>query len=139
MRIYFLLLRFSVLSLATAVLDNVIFVLAYSATASIGESQITGRFLAMIFNYLAARSAVFHSQQRHAVVFPKYAALVAGNGLLSYMLIQFLHFRVGWRTITSKLVAEGLLFVASFTIQRDFVFTRSRREAVGAGGNRPEL
>jgi glycosyltransferase involved in cell wall biosynthesis len=129
MRIYFLLLRFSVLSLATAVLDNLIFVLAYSATASIGESQITGRFLAMIFNYLAARSAVFHSQQRHAVVFPKYAALVAGNGLLSYMMIQFLHFRVGWRTISSKLVAEGLLFVASFTIQRDFVFTRTRREA----------
>jgi putative flippase GtrA len=132
MRIYFLLLRFSVLSLATALLDNIIFVVMYAATASIGESQITGRFVAMIFNYLAVRSAVFHSQQRHATVFPRYVALVIGNGILSYMGIQFLHFRVGLSTISSKLIAEGLLFVASFTIQRDFVFTRSRREVAKA-------
>ena len=129
MRIYFLLLRFSALSMATAVLDNVIFVAAYSATGSIGGSQITGRFVAMMFNYLGARRAVFHSQQKHAIVFPKYAALVICNGLLSYMGIQFLHFRVGISTISSKLIAEGLLFVASFTIQRDFVFTRTSKVA----------
>jgi len=127
MRIYFLLLRFSALSLATAILDNVIFAVTYSVTGSIGESQITGRFVAMMFNYLGARHAVFHSQQRHAIVFPKYASLVIANGILSYVIIQFLHFRIGFSTISSKLVAEGLLFIANFAIQRDFVFTR--REA----------
>ena len=124
MRIYFLLLRFSALSLATAILDNIVFIFAYSATGSIGASQIAGRFLAMIFNYLGARSVVFHSQQKHAIVLPKYVLLVFCNGLLSYILIQFLHFKVGIGTIPSKLLAEGLLFIANFAIQRDFVFTR---------------
>ena len=45
MKIYFLLLRFSVLSLLTAVIDNLVFAFAYSATGSIAESQIAGRFV----------------------------------------------------------------------------------------------
>ncbi len=129
MRIYVLLLRFSVLSLVTAALDNVIFVFAYSATGSIGQSQIIGRFVAMIFNYLGARSVVFQSRQRHANVFPKYALLVVSNGLLSYALIQLLHARAGFSTISAKLMAEALLFMANFAVQRDFVFTRARQEA----------
>jgi putative flippase GtrA len=128
MRIYFLLLRFSVLSLLTAMLDNLVFALTYSATGSIGESQITGRLIAMIFNYAGARRVVFQSQQKHAIVLPKYISLVIGNGILSYMLIQFLHYRVGLGTMPAKLIAEGLLFIANFAVQRDFVFTRAKRD-----------
>jgi glycosyltransferase involved in cell wall biosynthesis len=129
MRIYFLLLRFSALSFLTAALDNVVFALTYPFTGSIGESQIASRFVAMVFNYLGARRVVFQSQQKHAIVLPKYVLLVVCNGLLSYMLIQFLHFRIGVRTVPSKLLAEGLLFIANFAIQRDFVFTKPRRES----------
>ena len=125
-RIYFLLFRFSILSLLTALLDNVIFVLALSATSSIGESQALARLGAMVFNYLGARHVVFHSQQRQAVVLPKYVLLVIANGLLSYTLIQFLHFQLGVQTVAAKLGAEGLLFIANFAIQRDFVFTRRK-------------
>jgi putative flippase GtrA len=127
MRVFFLLLRFSVLSFLTAVLDNVIFAATYSATASIGESQIVARLVAMVFNYIGARRAVFHSQQSHAIVIPKYVLLVACNGILSYALIQFLHYRIGIGIVPSKLAAEGLLFIANFVIQRDIVFTKARR------------
>ena len=124
MRIYFLLLRFSVLSLCTAVLDNAIFAFTFAATGSIAQSQIAARFVAMIFNYLGARRAVFHSQQRHTEVLPKYVALVAFNGLVSYGLIQFIHLNFGVKAIPAKLGAEALLFIANFAIQRDLVFTR---------------
>ena len=124
MRIYFLLLRFSILSLATAVIDNVTFVLALGATGSIAQSQAAARLLAMIFNYVGARRLVFHSQQRQTVVLPKYVLLVVSNGLLSYALIRLLHDGLGMRTVPAKLLAEGLLFIANFAIQRDFVFTR---------------
>jgi glycosyltransferase involved in cell wall biosynthesis len=124
MRIYLLLFRFSILSLLTAALDNVIFVLTYPITGSIAQSQIASRFFAMIFNYLGARSAVFHSRQRHTVVLPKYVLLVVFNGFLSYALIQLLHTRAGMSAIAAKLTAEGLLFIANFAIQRDFVFTQ---------------
>jgi glycosyltransferase involved in cell wall biosynthesis/SAM-dependent methyltransferase len=131
MRIYFLLLRFSALSLGTAVLDNAVFAFAYPATGSIAQSQAASRLVAMVFNYLGARGLVFHSRQRHAIVLPKYVALVAVNGLLSYGLIQWFHGRLGMATVPAKLLAESLLFIANFAVQRDFVFTR-RRAAGGA-------
>ena len=124
MRIYFLLLRFSMLSLLTAAIDNVAFVLTLGATGSIAKSQASARLLAMIFNYAGARRLVFHSRQPQAVVLPKYVLLVVCNGFLSYALIRLLHDRLGAGTIAAKLLAEGLLFIANFAIQRDFVFTR---------------
>jgi len=124
MRIYFLLLRFSAVSLLTAVLDNIVFALALGATGSIGYSQIAGRLLAMTFNYFGARTMVFHSRQGHTVVLPKYVALVIVNGLFSYALIRWLHGNLGVKPIAAKLLAEGLLFIFNFAIQRDFVFKR---------------
>jgi glycosyltransferase involved in cell wall biosynthesis/SAM-dependent methyltransferase len=126
MRIYFLLFRFGALSLLTAVLDNLVFVVAFRFGGSIAQSQIAARLCAMAFNYLGARRVVFHSRQRHAVVLPKYVLLVMGNGLLSYALIRWLHDGLGWQVVPAKLVAEGLLFAANFVMQRDFVFTRKR-------------
>jgi SAM-dependent methyltransferase len=61
---------------------------------------------------------------------PKYVSLVVANGLLSYVLIQLIHSRTGLSAIGSKVIAEGLLFLANFAIQRDFVFTR--RQALPA-------
>lgn len=124
MRIYFVLFRFTLLALLTAVIDNAVFIAMFAATASIARSQAAARLVAMTFNYLCARTSVFHSQQRHAVLLPKYVLLVFCNGLLSYVLIQFIHARFGFSTVASKVMAEGLLFIANFAIQRDFVFTR---------------
>ena len=135
MRIYFLLFRFGALSFLTAVLDNVLFVAAFGSTGNIAQSQIAARLCAMTFNYLGARRMVFHSQQRHAVVLPKYVLLVAANGLVSYALIRWLHDVLGWHAVPAKLVAEGLLFVANFVLQRDIVFTRKRGRAKATDWN----
>ncbi len=126
MRIYFVLFRFTLLALLTAAIDNAVFIAALAFTGSIARSQIAARLVAMTFNYLGARSSVFHSQQRHALLLPKYVSVVIANGLLSYVLIQFIHLHIGLSTIGSKLIAEGLLFIANFAIQRDFVFTRRK-------------
>jgi glycosyltransferase involved in cell wall biosynthesis/SAM-dependent methyltransferase len=135
MRIYLLLFRFSILSLLTAALDNATFILMFSATGSIAESQVTGRFFAMIFNYLGARGAVFHSRQRHAVVLPKYVLLVVCNGFLSYAFIQLLHRHLAFNPIPAKLLAEALIFIGNFAVQRDFVFTKRRAPTPGASTN----
>lgn len=124
MRIYFLLFRFGILSLLTALLDNSIFILTFSLTGRIGESQIVARAAATLLNYAGARRAVFHSRQHHAEVVPKYLALVVCSGTLSYAAIQLLHFRFGMGVVPAKLLSEGFLFIANFAIQRDFIFTR---------------
>jgi glycosyltransferase involved in cell wall biosynthesis len=127
MRIYFLLFRFSVLSLLTAALDNLVFAIAFTSTGNILQSQIMSRLAATFFNYAGARHVVFHSQQKHAVVLPKYLLLVFGNGVLSYGLLRWINSSLGLPVIPAKLCAEGLLFIANFAIQRDFVFTRRRK------------
>ena len=124
MRIYFVLLRFGLLSFATAVVDNAVFYLAYRASGGIFWPQVCGRAVAAFFNYFLARRAVFLSRDSHASTLPKYLLLVACSGAVSYALIGYINSAFSIGVIWAKLAAEGLLFLASFAIQRDFVFTR---------------
>lgn len=133
MRIYFVLLRFSILSLLTALVDNVVFLAAFRVTDSIAQAQVCGRLVAVLLNYAAARKVVFLSRQRHEVVLPKYLLLVLASGLLSYSLIGLLRSVLAVDVVVAKLLAESLIFVANFAIQRDFVFTS--REATPAPTN----
>lgn len=126
MRIYFVLMRFSAVSLLTAVLDNAVFIASYWLGGSIALSQILGRCVAVLFNYGAARSAVFLSNERHRVILPRYLALVLFSGLLSYSLIRVLDTYTALPVIWAKLLVESTLFLVNFAIQRDFVFTRKQ-------------
>lgn len=126
MRIYFLLFRFGILAILTALLDNSVFILTYSFTGRIGASQIVARAAATALNYAGARQPVFHSRQGHAEVLPKYLALVVCSGALSYAAIRFLHFRLGMGVVPAKLLSESVLFLANFIVQRDLIFTRRR-------------
>jgi glycosyltransferase involved in cell wall biosynthesis len=127
MKIYFVLFRFSLLSLLTAALDNLVFYLAYRATASVLAAQAMSRGVAVLFNYTAARRAVFLSHQRHKIVFPKYILLVIASGAASYGIIRVLTDLFAFPPMLAKVSAESLLFAASFVLQRDFVFTQRLR------------
>jgi putative flippase GtrA len=124
MRIYLVLLRFGLMSFLTAVLDNLVFFAVYHFSGSVIRSQIAGRLVALTFNYAGTRTAVFHSQQKHAVVFPKYLALVALNGFVSYQLIGWFSGKLGISVYAGKIVAESILFLLNFILQRDFVFSK---------------
>jgi glycosyltransferase involved in cell wall biosynthesis len=126
MRIYFVLLRFTLISLTTAGLDNAAFYLFFHATGLVATSLIGARILALIFNYSLVRRAVFHSQERHRVVLPRYLALGALYMCVSYGLITFLSSILTVGVVPAKMMAETFLFIANFAIQRDFVFARRR-------------
>ncbi len=123
MKIYFVLLRFSAVAFITALLDNTVFFLVYAKTQNILASQIAARVLAMCFNYTAARKAVFLSSEPHGRTLLKYIPLVVLNAALSYALISALSFRAGIPVLWAKVIAETLLFLGNFALQREFVFT----------------
>jgi len=127
LRIYFTLLRYSMVSILTTVIDNLVFYLLFQSSGIILSSQIGGRLVALVFNYTAARKAVFLSNQPHRTVLTRYLLLVVASGLLSYMLINFLSTSIHLPVISAKVIAETALFFANFAIQRDFVFTRAPR------------
>ena len=129
MRVGFVLLRFTIVSLLTAVVDNAAFALALSSGADVLRAQVVGRLAAVGCNYWAARRAVFLSHQPHLAVAPKYLLLVGASGAVSYGLIRFLTASWAVAVIPAKLLVESLLFIANFAVQRDFVF----REAAPSG------
>ena len=125
MRIYFVLVRFCSVSLATALLDNLTFYLFYRRGAGVLGAQLAGRCVAVLFNYIMVRSAVFQAKDRHSSAFPRYLMLVVASGAASYagitLVLQTTHIPALW----AKIGVESLLFFANFAVERDWVFTRS--------------
>jgi glycosyltransferase involved in cell wall biosynthesis len=128
MKIYFVLLRFGSVSFLTALLDNLVFILAVHRLGSVLASQVLGRFFAVIFNYSMVRSSVFYTQQRHKTTLPKYLALVVASGTCSYLGIEALSKNFGVPVVAAKLLVETVLFFVNFAVQRLFIF----RPQVGA-------
>lgn len=125
MKIYFVLLRFASVSLLTALLDNLVFYVAYRRTGEVLLSQALGRTLAVTFNYWMVRRSVFYSRQHHRTTLPKYLALVLLSGTASYGGIRLLGAGLGVPAVPAKLAVESLLFFVNFAVQRLLIFRAS--------------
>jgi glycosyltransferase involved in cell wall biosynthesis len=122
MRIWFQLLRFGMSSSLTALLDYVVFWLALRAGGILG-ALVTARLVASLANFAMNRQLVFRSRGRVAPALLKYATLVAVFGTVAYFAISALQQRAGMNVLAAKALVEGLLFLASFSVQRDFIFS----------------
>ncbi len=132
MKIYFVLLRFGSVSMLTALIDNLVFYLAWRRSGNVIAAQVLGRAIAVCFNYWMVRSSVFYSRQRHQSTLPKYLLLVVASGTASYGGIEFLNHRLGMHPVTAKLMVETVLFFVNFAVQRLFIFNQPTDET-GAG------
>ncbi len=122
MKIYFVLLRFSSVSLLTALLDNLVFYFVWKRTGRILGAQVAARLVSVVFNYTMVRARVFASKEKHQVLLPKYLLLVVASGTASYLGIQFLTARLAITAMPAKLFVETLLFFVNFAVQRTFIF-----------------
>ena len=121
-KIYFVFVRFLSTSIATAAIDYGVFFACYMITSNVLESLITGRIFAGSFNFLVAKNWVFQSHKKASLELPTYLLAVTLITLLSFMGIHLLTSSLGWSVISSKLVAEGVMFSVSFLAMRLFVF-----------------
>jgi putative flippase GtrA len=111
------------ISMCTAILDNLLFSAVYAYTGSKGMSQICGRVGAMAFNFSTVKRVVFNTRGRILREFLQYTTLVAVSGAISYGMILLFTSHFGMGVLKSKLLAEGILFLANFLVQRDIIFT----------------
>ncbi|GIX35928.1 MAG: polysaccharide synthesis protein GtrA [Lysobacteraceae bacterium] len=127
LRIYYVFLRFNLSSLSAFVVDYSLFVLLRASGGSLELAQFGARLVSSLFNYAVNRRLVFRSDRG---LLPS-LALYYGTALLiaacSYGLILLLEARLGMSVYTAKLLADSVLYVASFAIQREFVFRRLDR------------
>lgn len=129
MRIGFVLARFTMLSLGTAVLDNLVFSLGMRAALDPWIAQAIARGITVLFNYPLARRAVFFSKEPHRSTLARYLALVLTSGFVSFQLLTLFERRLGLTTLHAKMLAESALFLVNFVVQRDFVFVRRGAES----------
>jgi putative flippase GtrA len=128
MRIYFVFLRYCGVSVLAAILDSLTFYLTFAAAGNIALSQVLGRSVAVAVAFVIARNVVFRSDTDVIRSLVKYLSLVILMGIVSYAMIDFLLERFRLPALAAKLIAEGLLFIANFAIQRELVFLRSQPE-----------
>ncbi|MFC6644608.1 GtrA family protein [Granulicella cerasi] len=127
MRIYFVLARFYFSSILAAVLDLLLFALAYEATKNLALSIVIGRTSSLL-NFLLNRSFVFHNRGSVANSLLRYYALAACIAGLSYGLLWLLTHQAHWNIFVAKLCVDTPLSLVSFAVQRTFIFRRANRD-----------
>jgi len=126
MRIYFILLRFAGSSLLAAGIDFAVFTIALSLTSNVLTSMVAGR-VSSLANFALNRRFVFHSAGGVAVALLKYYTLAAILGAAAYCSIRCLSGGLGWNVLVAKIAAETILWLASFSVQRGFIFPNKVR------------
>lgn len=129
LKIYFVFLRFSILSLASAAIDYLIFALVFLYSGSIFLSIAAARLGAGTLQFTLGKSWVFKSESGAASEIIKYCLLVAVLMTLSYGLIVPMITYLEMSPYIAKIVAEGTIFLLSFAAQNVLVYsTRSHKD-----------
>jgi glycosyltransferase involved in cell wall biosynthesis len=119
-RIYFVLLRFLASSLVAASIDFVVFAAVFAVTSNLLTSIIAGR-VSSLANFALNRRFVFNSSAAIPRALAMYYTVAAGVSVVLYFSIKFMA-GLGMNVLAAKLLAETVLWFASFSIQRAFVF-----------------
>lgn len=126
LKIYFVLLRFTFIAILSALFDYGMFILIYfSVHPSVALALLGGRIVSTAFNYVAVRRYAFKTPAHHISTLPKYLLLVCFSGVMAGLLITGFMDWWHWHVIAAKIVAELMMFVVNFLIQRDFIFPRN--------------
>ncbi len=127
-RIYAVFLKFAFSSALSFILDialfalfvmilNGIFIESYIIIAT-----ILARVLSGLFNYTVNRKVVFKSTSSNALV--KYFILAVAQMLASAGGVYLIYAAIGFGEVGIKVVVDGILFLISYFIQREWVFKR---------------
>ena len=128
LKISFVFLRFSMLSIASATLDFGVFSFSYLATDNILGSIIAGRLIAGTFNFILGKTFVFQSKGGFAKETFKYILLATLLMSVSYGLVTSMVVFLGVSVYASKVIAETVLFLVSFAAQELLVFSGPKQK-----------
>ena len=126
LKIYFVLFRSILLSFATFLVDISVFSLASAFGGSLLTSQALARGLSIVFYYPLAKKAVFFSDAENKIALPKYIFLVIMSGLVSYGVMSFLIYEFHLSFLSAKILAESVIYICNFAIQREFIFVSKK-------------
>lgn len=95
-------------------------------------ATIGARAVSSLFNYFINRNAVFHSTSKNTLL--KYYLLSVSQMLISAFAVYSLYSLFGNGEVALKIAVDTILFIASFYIQREWVFKNKQEQKRQLGG-----
>lgn len=126
--IYRMFLAYSLSSVASFLMDIGVYALLifllnpWFDTAHVIVATVVGRVVSSLFNYFVNRKVVFKSKARRAMV--KYFGLVGAQMAVSAALVYALFFLLRDGEVILKVVVDSFLFIASYYVQKRWIFKR---------------
>lgn len=124
LKIYFVFIRFLSSSFMASIIDTVTFSAFFFASDNLLQSMIAGRLCASLSQFFLSKHFVFNSKHGIFRELTRYTILVIFLATIAYNTIA-MAVNAGVNTYLAKVVVEALLFFASFTVQRIFVFKKA--------------
>lgn len=122
LKIYFVFLRFLGCSLLSTAIDFVVFWAVFFLNHHIFLSLMSGRVISSTANFIFGKKIAFKSTGNITLEAAKYVALVIISMMMAYYLLLFFSSYLGLNIYAGKILAEAILFMMNFIIQRSFVF-----------------
>lgn len=126
MKIYAVILKYSLSSILSVVVDYSIFSYLYFHGQSLLTATYMARLGSALVNFTINRNVVFKYQGNIAAQFFKYVLLVAVSGTISGISISLVKQILEIPVITVKVVVELILYFMNFYIQRIWVFAKRK-------------
>lgn len=98
------------------------FSLTFALTRNLLVSIVVGR-LSSLANFLLNRGLVFHSGGRMGIALSRHYLLALAVAIVSYGSITALTGYLGWNVLVTKVIVDTLLSLATFSVQRTFIFS----------------
>jgi len=122
-KIYFILLRYGLSSIITAVVDFIIFMIALSFGANVLIANLFARTASIGVQFVLLDKFVFHTKAK-TINFILFALYVYIMGIMSAMVQISAVENLGISVITAKIIVEGILFFVNFAFLRLYIFTK---------------
>lgn len=126
-KIYKVILSYSTASLASTVVDFIVFAVANGYGLGIGGATALARTCSAMINFLLNRNVVFKTKGNVIRQLFQYILLVVFSGSLSALLISVLTKVLPLEIIVIKAVVETCLFFFNYVIQRKYIFKKGKR------------
>jgi len=124
--VYLPIIKFSLSSLTSAVLDFLLLVIIQLFTSNLFLAVVVARVCSASFNYTVNRHYVFSKLKDQSVIssLARYIILAIVVMFANYGVIDFYYSIIGLSLVLAKIFTETTIFLFSYWFQRRFVFVR---------------
>ncbi len=121
LKIYYIFIRFCGVALVSFAVDFTLFCTIFYQSDDMGQAMLEARLVSATLNFFLNKNITFKADNNFLLAAAKFSLLALFIGLSSYQLLQLLCL-TGLNVYASKILAEFLLFIASFTVQYSMIF-----------------